>query len=214
MKTQTIGDVLHAQRTAKHISLERLSDVTKIPVEHLKCLEANDFDHLPSATYVKGYIRAMARELSLDPDPLLSILRRDYKESVRGALLPRELIQPLVSKKNRFTPLSVAVLMTVIIVGVVVGYGLVQWYLALQPPKLQVWQPTEFAVVATIVEVQGVTDADASLTVNDLPVDVRPDGTFTSEVTFLHQGVQSITFDAVDRRGLRNQVIREVVVQF
>ncbi len=214
MKTRSIGEILRTEREKKHLSLDRLSVVTNIPILKIQYLEDNQFELLPSAPYVRGYLRTIARELNLDPEPLISVLRRDYKESARGELLPRELLQPPAPKFVFSTRVNVAVLMVVSVVGVMVGYGLIQAYLASLPPRLVVAQPAQYQVVAATVVVEGSTKPDASVVINDQPVMVNNAGGFKGEVVYTTQGLQTINVEVFDRRGQRNQLKREVIVEF
>jgi len=214
MKTRSIGEILRTEREKKHLSLDRLSVVTNIPILKIQYLEDNQFELLPSAPYVRGYLRTIARELNLDPEPLISVLRRDYKESARGELLPRELLQPPAPKFVFSTRVNVAVLMVVSVVGVMVGYGLIQAYLASLPPRLVVTQPAQYQVVAATVVVEGSTKPDASVVINDQPIMVNNAGGFKGEVVYTTQGLQTITVEVFDRRGQRNQLKREVIVEF
>lgn len=199
---------------AAHLSLDRLSAATKIQATHLQALEANQFDALPSAAYVRGYIRAVARELRVDPAPLLSILRRDYKESGRGKLQPRELLSPPAPKTATFTRINFVALLSLVFLGVVIGYSLVQWFIAAQPPKLLITTPGEYDRVSAITAVSGKTSPDAVLTVNDVSAPVANDGTFSIEVTFPSEGIQSVEAVARNARGLESAERRQVVVVF
>jgi cytoskeletal protein RodZ len=60
-----LGDYLKQKRLDKNFSLEKLSQKTKISVNILKSLEANDFDHLPSAAYIKGFVTSYVKVLGL-----------------------------------------------------------------------------------------------------------------------------------------------------
>lgn len=214
MKTRSIGEILRTEREKKHLSLDRLSVVTSIPIQKIQYLELNQFELLPSAPYVRGYLRTIARELNLDPEPLISILRRDYKESARGELLPRELLQPPAPKFVFSTRVNVAVIMVISVVGVMVGYGLIQAYLASLPPRLVVTQPAQYQVVAATVVVEGSTNPDTSVVINDQPAMVNSVGGFKGEVVYTTQGLQAINVEVTDRRGQRNQLKREVIVEF
>lgn len=71
-----LGDYLKQKRLDKNYSLEKLSQKTKISVNILKSLEANDFDHLPSAAYIKGFVTSYVKVLGL---PLAeAIARMEY----------------------------------------------------------------------------------------------------------------------------------------
>lgn len=66
-----LGDYLKQKRLDKNFSLEKLSQKTKISVNILKSLEANDFENLPSAAYIKGFVTSYVKVLGLPlPDAI------------------------------------------------------------------------------------------------------------------------------------------------
>lgn len=73
-----LGDYLKQKRLDKNFSLEKLSQKTKISVNILKCLEANDFDHLPSAAYIKGFVTSYVKVLGLPLDEAISKMEFTY----------------------------------------------------------------------------------------------------------------------------------------
>jgi hypothetical protein len=66
------GALLTAVRERLGQSLHDVADRTRISVRYLEALEREEVDALPSATFVRGYVREVARSLHLDPDPLVS----------------------------------------------------------------------------------------------------------------------------------------------
>jgi curved DNA-binding protein CbpA len=62
------GALLRAVREARGLPLQEVSDTTRISVRYLEAIEADQFDALPSATFVRGYVREMARLLALDEE--------------------------------------------------------------------------------------------------------------------------------------------------
>jgi len=64
----TGGSLLKAVRLEKGIDLSTVSNVTKIGLESLERLENDDYTHLPSEVYVKGFVRAYAQVIGLDAD--------------------------------------------------------------------------------------------------------------------------------------------------
>ncbi len=62
------GPLLRAAREAHGLSLQDLSDSTRISTAYLSAIESDDLDSLPSATFVRGYVREMARQLGLDAE--------------------------------------------------------------------------------------------------------------------------------------------------
>ncbi len=59
------GRFLRGVREHRGLTLESVSEATKISVRYLKAIEDNAYDSLPAATFVRGYIREFARVLTL-----------------------------------------------------------------------------------------------------------------------------------------------------
>lgn len=62
----TSGALLRAVRERRGLSLQEMADATRISARYLEAIELEDFDALPSSTFVRGYVREMSRQLGLD----------------------------------------------------------------------------------------------------------------------------------------------------
>ncbi|HPS40809.1 MAG TPA: helix-turn-helix domain-containing protein [Candidatus Woesebacteria bacterium] len=214
MQTQTVGDLLRAAREKAHFTLEELADSTHIKIEYLVALEENDFDALPAATFIKAYIRNYARLFKLDEKPLFAILRRDYEESAKGQLIPREFLYPQLKKKTSWLPIRLVLLSVITIFVVFFSYAAWQFYQLNRPPALSLSVPLENAEVSPNVLVQGQTTADAMLTINATPVALRADGSFETELYLPQEGTNTITIKANDQNGKSTILQRSVQVKF
>jgi transcriptional regulator with XRE-family HTH domain len=67
----TFGERLRQERESRNITLQEMSESTKIALHCFKLLENDDFANLPGGLYNKGYVRAYAQFIGLDPEPLL-----------------------------------------------------------------------------------------------------------------------------------------------
>ena len=72
------GALLKAVRDAREIPLQEMADRTRISVKYLDAIESDDFQVLPSATFVRGYVREMARMLKLDETSLVAGYMRRF----------------------------------------------------------------------------------------------------------------------------------------
>ena len=214
MKTKTIGEVLQSQRLQHQLSIEELAQRTRIRKEYIEALEANNFPALPSATFVKGYIKTYAKLFGFEYEPLLALLRRDFRESATGTLVPREFIKPVLKKRVLWTPVTMTMMGLVVIFVTLLSYVGVQWYNIQKPPRLIVTVPEENAFVSSQIKVTGETINDAIVTINSQPVSLRPDGTFEGEVFLPREGIHTITIEALDRRGKKSVIQRPVHVRF
>lgn len=214
MQTQTIGDLLRSAREKAHFTLEDLAKDTHIKLEYLVALEENNFDALPAATFIKAYIRNYARIFKLDEKPLLAILRRDYEESVKGQLIPREFLYPQLKKKTLWSPIHLVFLSVMMVFAVFFSYALWQWFQLNRPPALILISPEEDAEVASRIIFKGNTKANAILTINSTPVALREDGSFETELYLPQEGVNTVTIKASDKNGKSTVLQRNVQVKF
>jgi cytoskeletal protein RodZ len=214
MQTQTIGDLLRAAREKARFTLEDLAEDTHIKIEYLVALEENNFDFLPAATFIKAYIRNYARVFKLDEKPLFAILRRDFEESVKGQLIPREFLYPELKKKTLWMPVRLVLLSVITVFAVFFSYAAWQWYQLSRPPALILASPLENEEVSSKVILKGKTTLDAILTINSVPVALKVDGSFENELYLPQEGVNTITVKASDKNGKSTILQRSVKVKF
>jgi len=64
----SFGEELRRERVVREISLEEISSATKISLRLLQALEEGDLRRLPAPTFTRGFIRAYAGHLGIDPE--------------------------------------------------------------------------------------------------------------------------------------------------
>lgn len=64
----TIGEQLRASREAKGLSLDALAHTTRVQTRYLAAIERNDVASVPPRPFGRGFVRAYAKEIGLDPD--------------------------------------------------------------------------------------------------------------------------------------------------
>jgi len=80
------GEKLRRQREQRGITLESVSDTTKIGTRMLKALEDERFDQLPGGVFNKGFVRAYARHIGLDAEEAVTEYLDALRESQARAL--------------------------------------------------------------------------------------------------------------------------------
>lgn len=214
MKTRTVGELLQQERAKHKLSLDELAKKSRIRLEYLQALENNQFDQLPAAVFVKGYLKTYASLLDFDSQPLIALLRRDYKESAKGKLVPREFVKKRASNKRYLQPVSFILISLASVFILLTSYVFIQWYNLQKPPELKVISPENESYVAPQVLVEGVTDHRAVVSINSSPVSLQPDGSFSTTVYLPREGISTITVEATDQRGKSKVIQRTVYVKF
>ncbi len=64
----SFGEKLKQEREKRKITLEQISDSTKIGTRMLRALEEDKFNQLPGGIFNKGFVRAYSRCVGLDED--------------------------------------------------------------------------------------------------------------------------------------------------
>ena len=68
------GDVLAQARASAGLTQREVSDALHLPLSTVVALELDDTEQLPAHVFIRGYVRAYAKLLDLDPDPLVAAL--------------------------------------------------------------------------------------------------------------------------------------------
>jgi cytoskeleton protein RodZ len=77
------GQLLKEARKKTRRRYKRLSSELGIPEKYLEALEENNFSIMAGPTYVKGYLRAYAKKLDLDPETVITAFDRYLKDQRR-----------------------------------------------------------------------------------------------------------------------------------
>ena len=77
------GQLLKEARKKTRRRYKRLSSELGIPEKYLEALEENNFSIMAGPTYVKGYLRAYAKKLDLDPETVIAAFDRYLKDQRR-----------------------------------------------------------------------------------------------------------------------------------
>ena len=75
------GELLRAVRERMGLTLRAVADRTRISEMYLAALEAESPDRLPSATFVRGYVRLVANALGLPADEVVPGYMRRHKQT-------------------------------------------------------------------------------------------------------------------------------------
>lgn len=77
LKLVNVGATLRAAREQAGLSVADIANRVKFAPKQVEALEANDFGHLPQATFLRGFVRSYARVLQLDEAMLIGSLPED-----------------------------------------------------------------------------------------------------------------------------------------
>ena len=70
--TDTIGQQLKQARTARNLTLQKVTQATRIQAHFIEAMEADDFESLPSPVQVRAFLRIYAEFLDLSLEDLIA----------------------------------------------------------------------------------------------------------------------------------------------
>ena len=78
MTPQAFGEKLRREREKKHITLDQLAARTKVAASLLRSLEAGECTRWPGGIYSRGFVRAYAEGIGMDPEQTVAIFVECY----------------------------------------------------------------------------------------------------------------------------------------
>ena len=85
-----VGATLRTAREHRGLQVAQLAATTKIPIKYLHAIEDNEFDKVPRGIFVRGFIRAYAREVGLDSTAMIEQFLPARTEATTDAEAPLE----------------------------------------------------------------------------------------------------------------------------
>jgi cytoskeletal protein RodZ len=209
MKMKTIGIIFEEARLTKNLSLEDIEKETKIRKQFIELIEKEDWNKLPEFPVVQGFIKNLATALSIDREHALALLRRDYPPGSYKKLKINP--NPDLSQKFVWSPKATFLVGIVIVVLAIAAYLVMQYINFISPPILKVLNPADGQVVTeTNLMVNGITDPEASVIVNNQPALVEDNGNFSTKIE-IYEGTKDIEIVAKARTGKESRVHRSIV---
>lgn len=206
---KTIGETLKQARLAKRLSIAKVEKKTKIKSEFIRSIESQDWESLPNFSTVSGFVKSIAGTVGVKEKTAAAILKRDYP--------PKKVFvnpKPDVSKEFKWSPKLTFAVGALLILISAAAYLTFQYSRFTKPPVLKAIKPEENQVVSgDKVVVVGETNVGASIIINNQPVIVEEDGSFTAEIEVLN-GEQELKVTATSRSGKKTELTRKIVVEF
>lgn len=206
---KTVGDILKEARAKKKLSRDKLEKETKIKREFIDAIEKGDWERLPDFPVVQGFVKSIAQRLKVDEKKAAALLRRDYP--------PKDLRvnpKPDVSDKFTWSPKFTFLVGVAIVTIIILGYLGYQYKQFISPPPLNVTSPKDGQVVEDDnLLVAGSTSSDAKLEVNNQPVLLEDDGTFSVEIE-IAEDTNEIKVKAISRSGKETVIHRKIEPRF
>jgi cytoskeleton protein RodZ len=82
------GEILKKRREDLGLSVQGIAEALKIRKDYLAAIEEDDFGKLPVPVYTMGYIRAYAKYIDVDSDPIVEFYSKHLSQPESAAIMP------------------------------------------------------------------------------------------------------------------------------
>jgi hypothetical protein len=192
-----LHEFLRERMQERNLSLERLADLSGVPIAHLEMLISGRTEDLPAAPYVRGYINSLGRVLHFDADVWWVQIKRARVLPVSGGhdILPSNRFARNMPSRGKIAGILAGVVLLVFIV--------VRFSSIVGRPKLSMIYPVEEVMVVhdATVTLRGTVENGDKLTVNNEVVPVREGELWEKEIA-LKPGPNVISVSAGKLLGL------------
>ncbi len=229
------GQRLKEERLRQGLTLEDVSKSTRIKTSFLDAIEKSEYDKLPASTFAQGFVRNYTQFLKLPDEEVIPLFRREFdeekiynqrlKDSAYNQRLKDSSYNQRLKDSYKVLPPGATTdfpisrikksqfILIALLFVVLASYLLFQYKDAIIAPSINITTPSENEVVkTTLVSVEGSTDPENVVYVNDFPVSVDDNGRF-KKILYLFPGKTKITIKAVNRFNKVAQVTRDITVE-
>ncbi|NMB41330.1 MAG: DUF4115 domain-containing protein [Firmicutes bacterium] len=125
-----IGSMLKEAREKKGISIDDISNETKIQKRFLHLMEKGDFSAFPGEVYLRGALRNFAESVGLDPVEIISLYKQSvksenaYEVKTEKVKIRKDGTSPVIGKGKKNLP--VTALTWIMLLVFIIGGGI--WY--------------------------------------------------------------------------------------
>jgi cytoskeletal protein RodZ len=94
----SFGEEMRRERELREISLREIAEATKVNIRYLEAMERNEFQHLPGGVFNRGFVRAYAQFIGVDPEAMVNAYL--LEEQAQGSRQTRS-TEPLLRGRSQ-----------------------------------------------------------------------------------------------------------------
>ncbi|MGB9726513.1 MAG: helix-turn-helix domain-containing protein [Minisyncoccia bacterium] len=209
----SLGKFLATKRLEKGVSLEKVSQETKILASYLKSIEEDNYSLLPPPAYVKAIVKKYAQYLRLNIEEVLNLLKEiNHRQWAAGEkdLLPKNRFSTPQMKLILFLRNFSSRFLKYLFIFLIIFYLLYEISFLIFPPKILLFSPAEdISTTEKELLITGKVIRGRSVLLKNQPLSVDEKGYF-SYTLILNPGLNQIELKATNHLGWETTVIRNI----
>ncbi len=211
--SRTLGSVLKKIRANKDLSLEEISNATKIQVKYLRWLEDDNYKRLPAPVYVEGFLKSYAKFTNEDYKEIIALFRKEQgirenmssKDKNLGPMKPLKDTSIIISSK--------IIIISLVCLATLISFAYLyrQAYFIFAPPTIEISSPSRDTTISNqTIEIIGKSSVGSQISINDQSIFANTDGTFQENIK-LNEGLNVLKISSINKMGKKSEVIRNII---
>lgn len=195
------SSLLKNTRLDKEWDLIEISKKIKVPLKYLKAIEDEAINCFPQEPYCSLIIKDYADYLGLNGNDVLALFRRDFDQK-----------RKIKSTKPSFFSFTPKFTFTISIAAIILFFSIylfIEYLKFHQPPKLEVNWPLETIISSSFVEINGMTDSESTIRINNDLILVDSNGYFQKKIN-LNSGENNIIVESTAPNG-KTTVVQKTI---
>lgn len=208
----TLGERLRQLRLEKKQTPEQVGKAIHVAVKYITAIEESRYKDIPGLVYARNFVRLYIRHMKLPVDSAMERFEKEWqviqgRRTEHAGMVQRARTEP--HWWQRHAGLVVAGGAILIVISYF-AWQIIQFY---RPPVLLISNPVgDISTTEETLTLTGKSIAEAVVTVNNEPVEVQADGTFSDEI-ILQPGLNVLKISSQRKRSRTAIVVRRVVYE-
>jgi transcriptional regulator with XRE-family HTH domain len=211
---QTLGEKLAHHRHDLGLSREKAAKLIQISPRYIKYIENNDYKDMPADVYAVNILRTYAELLKLNPATVIDLYKKEkllYDKTQKKKQFKKN------TKLNKFlthflSPRTLKYAIFLLVFASVFGYIGLEINSIISPPELVIYSPSDnYITNDSTVFIEGKTEKEVNLQVNNRPLLNDKDGNFSLELDLL-KGLNIIKISAQKKHSKEQVIFKKVIV--
>lgn len=192
----------------KNLSHDKLAAITGIPRKYIIAIQNLELNMLPSAPYVRGYLKKICEVLGLNFNEVWKIYEKELGHKTSGTFDKLPINRFAIHKINKKS------IMLGLIAAVLIIFFISNFNIFFGKPDLNIENPKEAITTMSepAIDLTGNINPKDKLTINDKEVVTDLNGNFES-IYELQPGLNTINFKVKKILGKENTEIRQVMFE-
>jgi len=209
---KNLPEALKEERLKRQLSLEELSFKTQISLKYLEALERGFYHLLPGEIYTQQFIKKLAKFFRLNEKSLREIYQQEKKSQPSLSGFSRH-PKTEVKTGHWLSPKTIRNFLIIFLIMAFGGYFGLEIKNIFTPPLLEVYTPlTQTITTQSTIEIQGKTEPETTLQINQQEVLTDSAGNFSQTVD-LTIGLNIFKISAGKKHSLVNELTISILRQ-